>query len=545
MAKRSLSALPPVPFAGFLTSAEVTQYVQSLAAARPGYCRLESLGPSREGRPLHLLVLSDLRTGRAEDRPAYLIHANIHAVEVAGTHLALHTARQLLSTDLALLGEVTFYIVPRLNPDGAEYAVGTGGSVRSRLDCSERTANALYPQDVNGDGRVLTMRQVHPDGPFACDARESRLMVRRRAGMAGPFYRLLPEGLIHAWDGSDQVRLGGRSLDWNRNWSYDWRPEPEQPGAGDFPFSEPEMHHLARFLHERSNLFGVLGYHTGPGAVLRPPSTGSDADLPEADVRLLEDLARSGARATGLPVYPVIKYHYTWQRDINLRGHFHNFGYHHLGLHVFEFELGTARDSAGLDAGRQLGVLSDEEAEAQMRELFRWWDGPGRRHPLFCPWQPYCHPQLGEVEIGGFLSCGLANQTLARLRSLARGTHAFTLEHVRRRPRVAVEEVQADDLGSQVWRVRARVANRGELPTHVTARGAGLRRLRPVTVEFHPRGELLSRQAHHELGHLTGLTGSRCLEWFVRQPPGDADLGEVRVQGGAGGNLTVKVRAPA
>ena len=87
-----------------------------------------------------------------------------------------------------------------------------------------------------------------------------------------PFFRTFPEGIIHDWDGTDNIRVEGRSFDWNRNWSYDWRPEPEQGGAGDFPFSEPEMRAIAGFIHGRPNLFGILGYHNGPAAVLRPPS---------------------------------------------------------------------------------------------------------------------------------------------------------------------------------------------------------------------------------------------------------------------------------
>ena len=543
MAKRTSGTVPPAPFAHFLTYDEVTDYVHKLAAARPDLCHLQSLGKSRDGRDVHLVVLTDFTTGAPEDRPAYLIQANIHASEVAGTHLALYTAQQLLTRDRALLERLTFYIVPRLNPDGAEFAVTTGGAIRSRTDEADIAANALYPEDVNGDGLVLSMRQQHPDGAFVRDPDDPRLMVRRRAYSAGPFYRVLPEGLIHHWDGGESIRVGGRSLDWNRNWSYDWRPEPEQFGAGDFPFSEPEMRALGEFLHGHANLFGVLGYHTGPAAVLRPPSTGSDADLPESDVHVLEELARFGAEATGFPVVPVVRYHRSWQRDINLRGHFHNFGYHHLGLYVFEFELGTARDAAGLDTVKQFGVFAEEEAEAQMRQVLSWWDKGGRKHPLFRPWKRFRHSQLGPVEIGGFLSCGLANQPQTRLKQIAKGTHAFTLEHVRRHPRVVVEDVCAEDVGGGVWRVRARIANRGEFATHVSAKGAGLRRLRPVRVEFHAAGELLSQQGHHDLGHLAGVTGGRQLEWFVKREGKGMRLGELCVFGGAGGNAVVAVTA--
>jgi hypothetical protein len=244
-------------------------------------------------------------------------------------------------------------------------------------------------------------------------------------------------------------------------------------------------------------------------------------------------------------VVPVVKYHRAWQRDNNLRGHFHNFGYHHLGLFVFEFELGTARDSAGIDTRQQLEVFCEEEAEDHMRRVMRWWDRSKRRHPLFRPWRKFSHPQLGPVEIGGFRVCGLANQTLPDLRRIARGTHAFTLAHAERHPHVVIEDGAVEAVGDDIYRIRARVANRGHLPTHVTAKGRQLRRLRTVRVEYHVAGcELLSQRGHHDLGHLAGATGSRSLEWFVRAAGRRRDLGEVRVSGGAGGNSRWQVERP-
>jgi hypothetical protein len=535
------TVVPQLQFDHFLTYEELTDFVRQLASACPGLCRLTSLGDSRDGRPIHLLSITDFSTGDADDKPAYLIQGNIHAAELAGTHTSLYTAQRLLTDAPELLREVVFHIVPRLNPDGAEFAVSTCGRVRSRTQVDQREANALYQEDVNGDGLILSMRQEHPDGPFAVDAQDPRLLVSRRFGSAPPYYRVLPEGMINSWDGSDDIREGGRSFDWNRNWSYDWRPEPEQGGAGDFPFSETEMHHLGSFIHQRPNLFGVLGYHTGPAAVLRPPSTGSDADLDAHDVREIEDLAEMAATATGFPVVPVIKYHDVRSRDINLRGHFHNFGYQHLGLYVFEFELGVMRNSAGLSTPEQFGVRTDEEADALARQMLQWWDQQENREPLFEPWRPFAHPQLGPVEIGGFRHPQLANPALSKLGEIAAGTYCFTLEHARRHPRVLAEDLQVDAVADGIWRVRARIVNRGGFPTHVSNRGRQLRRLRPVVASLRTGEgvELLSRRGAFELGHLAAIRGNAGVEWFVRADPGAR--AQLEIAGGTGGNTRTEV----
>ena len=83
------------------------------------------------------------------------------------------------------------------------------------------------------------------------------------------------------------------------------------------------------------------------------------------------------------------------------------------------------------------------------------------------------------------------------------------------------------------------MANRGALPTNVSNRGAKLKRLQTVRVEFQPgKGvEVLSRRAHHDLGHLAGPGGGKLLEWFVRAPK--RATCRIVVRGGAGGNVTV------
>jgi len=548
-APKKAKRVPALSFDHFFTYAELTDFVGKLAKACPKLVTLSSLGDSREGRPIHLLTITDQATGPAEDKPAYLIHGNIHALELSGTHAALHTCRQLCADHgkSDLLKRVAFYIVPRINPDGAEFAVTTSGTIRSRTDRSVRESNTLYQEDVDGDGLILTMRQEHPNGQFVADSKDKRLLVRRTADSKPPFYRTLPEGMIHEWDGTDNIKVEGRAFDWNRNWSYDWQPEPAQYGAGDFPFSEPEMRAMADFVFSRDNIFGVLGYHNGPNAVLRPPSTGADADLDAADVKVMQDLAEIGARHTKFPAMPVVKYHRDYQRDVDRRGHFHDFGYHHLGLFVFEFELGVLLNSAGIKTKDDIfAVKSEQEYEALLRKMMAWCDKQVKRTPVFGKWTRFDHPQLGEVEIGGLLKKHLAGPTLDDLKRIALGTYKFTLAHANRHPRVVIEDPQAEAVGGGVYRIRVRVANRGEFPTHVSNKGRELRRLKGVRVDFVPaKGvELLSRVGHHSLGHLAGVTDGRELEWFVSAPGKCRTLCELRVSGGTGGNTAASIAKP-
>ena len=242
---------------------------------------------------------------------------------------------------------------------------------------------------------------------------------------------------------------------------------------------------------------------------------------------------------------PVIKYRSVGNRDNNLRGHFHNFGYHHLGLFVYEFELGTIKDSAGITTEEQFGAETEADREGQMRRLMKWWDRQRSKDPLFRPWKTFLHPQLGPVDIGGFCFNHLANPALPDLAKISQGTYRFTLAHANKHPNVSLEDLQVDAVGGQVYRIRVRVVNRGEFPTNVTQKGRLLRRLQPVQVEFHPANgvESLSSEGHRDLGHLAGVTGGRELEWFVSAGKGSEELCSLRIQGGTGGNLnrTVKI----
>ena len=532
--------LPDLPFKHFLSFDEASAFAERLARARPELVTLGELGRSREGRALHVLTITDSATGPPGEKPAYLIHGNIHASELSGTHAALFTARQLLADypDSDLLERVEFHIIPRLNPDGAEFAVQKSGLIRSRIDRSRPEANALYQQDIDGDGLILTMRQEHPDGRFAMDPEDRRLLVRRTRDSEPPFYRMLPEGVIHKWDGTDNIYVGGKKLDWNRNWSHDWRPEPEQAGAGDFPFSEPEMRAIAEYIHNRPNIFGILGYHNGPAGVLRPPSTGADEDLDEGDVHEMQELAEIGADHTGFSVYPVVKYHREYQRDKNLRGHFHNFGYHHLGIFVFEFELGLLYNSAGISTKEIFGVNNQQEYEALVRRMMKWWDCQEERDEIFKPWRPFNHPQLGPVEIGGLVRRHVNGPRLSDLKEIVKGTYKFTVDHADRHPWIKIEDVSVDRLNDKIFRVRARVANRGHFPTHISNKGGNLKRLSRVKVELAlAEGvDLLSDKGHTRGQHLDGLTGSMSLEWFLKVQGQGEQLGEIRAFGGTGGN---------
>ncbi len=560
------SAAPAVQFDHFYSYEEIDDFLRELADTYPDLCRVESIGRSLEGRDIHLLTLTNFTTGSPEERPGYVIHAGIHAHELASTHAALHIAKRLLTDHIRdnLLDRVTFFVLPRLSADGSEFCLTTSTRVRSRTDFCNRASNTIYPEDLNGDGKILTLRQAHPDGEFVADPADSRLLIQRRSDSTAPYYRTFPEGYIHDWDGSDRIRIAGfdaflthrpditagRSYDWNRNWSYGWRPEGEQQGAGDYPFSELAMRQFVEFLHRYPKIFGMVGYHCGHPSIIRPPASGSPEELDADDDIALEELAQIGAQLTGFPALPLVKMHWAGRRDRGKGGHSLDFAYRHLGLLTVEIELGTVMNAAGLTTENYLSWKSRADEDHWMRRLMQWWDSGGHRYPLFKPWQPYQHPQLGDVEIGGFLYTVLDNPLLSELPPTLEAVYQFTIAHARKHPWIVVEDFHIKRFDDHVYRIRMRVANRGDLPTHLTNKGKSLRRLRPVATRFTPAHgvTLLSATGSQALGHLAAVTGSRIVEWFVSAPEKSGKdtqlLGELYVSGGTGSDITRTVEAP-
>ena len=121
----------PVGFEFYHTYAENLQVIDDAVAAHPEIAQRFSIGKSYEGREIWGIKISD-NVGVDENEPEVFIHGLTHARERLSNEMALYIIGML--TDgyasnariKAIVDSREIWIVPMLNPDGAEFDMSDG-----------------------------------------------------------------------------------------------------------------------------------------------------------------------------------------------------------------------------------------------------------------------------------------------------------------------------------------------------------------------------------------------------------------------------------
>ena len=548
-----MTAFDGYDFDRFLRYDELSSRLQALADENPGLVELESYGTSYEGRNLWLVTVTDSSTGGAADKPAHWVDANIHATEVTGSVAALHLVHHLVegfrSGDERVteaLRTRTFYVVPRVNPDGAEAALADSpsyhrSSVRPWPWQGHRWPG-IHSSDVDGDGRVLTMRVVDPDGAWVEHPDDRRVMVP--IGLDGTAdgrtrYRLVTEGEIVDHDGftipTPNDPLG---LDMNRNFPAGWGTAVH--GSGDHPLSEPEIDALVRAVVARPNICGYNAYHTFGGVLLRPSSTKADAGLPPLDVWTWTELGKRGTELTGYKVHSVYE-DFTWDKSDPMSGAADDWAYEHLGVFGWTTEFWDVIAMAtGERAATEIWYVGP--TTEQELAVATWADehAPG----LYVDWYSFDHPQLGAVEIGGPDWFHIwSNPPGGHLKAEVAPHAEFAVYQALASPRIEILLADAERLGDDTWRVRVGVANTGWLPTYVTEYAKKHDLVQPLTVSIEG-AEPVGAPARVKLGQLAGRQALRINGWALNDGTADRALHTFVVRAAAGSTVTLVAEHP-
>jgi murein tripeptide amidase MpaA len=389
---------------------ELTALLKQYAREFPNLLKLESIGKSHEGRTVWLVTVTNFKSGSDSDKPALWVDGNLHASEVAASAAALYHLHTLVSKYgkdklvTRALDTRAFYIVPRVNPDGAEWALADNPKVvRSSTrpyPYNEEPVDGLIEEDIDGDGRILFMRVPDTNGTWKVYPKEPRLLVRRDPTEAGgKYYRVLPEGLLKNYDGTTiEIRRPKEGLDFNRNFPVVWKQEAEQSGSGPYPVSEPETKNLVDFIVKHPNITGVITFHTFAAVLLRPYDDRSDEAFPAEDLWTYQKIGDHGTKMTGyanVSVYHDFRYH---PKTVTT-GAFDTWMYDHLGVFGWTVELWSPMKQAGLKGYKYIDWFREHPVEDDLK-LLKWSD-KNLGEDGYVDWYAFQHPQLGKVELGG------------------------------------------------------------------------------------------------------------------------------------------------
>ncbi|MFC1564476.1 M14 family metallopeptidase [candidate division KSB1 bacterium] len=480
--------------------AESTEILKELVRDHPDLAKLYSIGKSVTGkREIWCIEIGNRKTGALEDKPAAYFDANQHASEVTGGEVTLFLAYYLLknynsdSRIKELLDTRAVYIIQRADPDGAEAYMTDKvdwdfENVQGARDSdNDGKIGEDGPEDIDGDGRILQIRIKDHEGSWKCHPEDPRLMIRREDGETeGEFYRVISEGIDNDGDGSINEDAPVTGFISNRNYPAFWSsPNGRFRGRGDYPLQEHNARILADFIISRSNIAVLESYHTTSGIHLRPYAARPDDAFPPQDLQDYCALLGKGTEITTYPVASVYNDFTTIRPGIPAdeqpgvrHGVFIDWTYQHLGIFSVTTELWTLEpfinETGWGDIPRDKYLFAIpgryNRPDVQIKVL-KWLDdhrGDSRLNGQgFINWKIFRHPDLGNVEIGGFTKYWLRNPPPGVfLEKVVKDQAEFAVLRALSTPVVKIKDitVKKDDENGW-WLIEACASNTGYLDT--------------------------------------------------------------------------------
>lgn len=176
------------------------------------------------------------------------------------------------------------------------------------------------------------------------------------------------------------------------------------------------------------------------------------------------------------------------------------------------FQPGGAPPTGGGARGGRPGGRSNAEGDKAWLE----YSTDKRNGEGFVEWTDFDHPQLGKVQIGGFVPYFRVDPPAEELDGLATKQADFILDLLSKMPEVSLTTPQVTKLASGLYEVKAALVNDGFLPagTRMAVRN---RRALPFVVRVDlPEDQVVSGPRISKIWSVAGSGGRNDFRWLIR-----------------------------
>ncbi len=147
----------------------------------------------------------------------------------------------------------------------------------------------------------------------------------------------------------------------------------------------------------------------------------------------------------------------------------------------------------------------------------------------YVDWQRIDHPQLGSVEVGGFVPGFKLNAPEDAVDGIVEKQGEFVQQLIAMMPRLAIDDPIVEKVGDGVWRITIEAHNEGELPTR-TSLGVKANRLIPHVLSLDVPQETLLSGSTINRDESIAPGGTMRAEWLVLASEGDRLNAQLRTE---------------
>ncbi len=280
-------------FSSYQNYDQMTNALKKMVSSNQGIAKMETIGKTLEGRDLWVVTIANPAGVPVDERPGMFIGANFEGDHLIGSEISLSVINYLLknySSDEAVkksIDEHVYYIIPRMNPDGAEKmfaSVKTGSKTNISPYDGDNDARMDEdgPEDLNKDGLITMMRVKDENGLYTITKDDPRLMKKAdpSKGESGD-YSVYREGIDNDKDGFiNEDPAGG--VDINRNFMHEY--PYYQDDAGHYMVSEKETIALMAWIIKHRNIAIMLNFGESDNLIVSPNDKGILSSNREIDL---------------------------------------------------------------------------------------------------------------------------------------------------------------------------------------------------------------------------------------------------------------------